>query len=277
MSDFGDRNLYIARRSGKFSNVMTDLAIAKRDFRKSIQLAYLDIVNKYKRSVLGPLWITASTIAFIGGFALLGSIIFGAQRLSYLTYLAAGIVFWQHVVVLMSESASAFPNESASITSEQTSLLSILIRTMARNFIGLLHNLPILLAVVVFRQDIGWSILWAIPTFLLVSFFLFNVSVVLSILATRYRDIVPAVSMFLQFMFYFTPIFWPADTVKDYPERLMLELNPFFHVITLLRDPFLGRTPELMSWLAVGGLSVGSFMIAMFLFIRFQHRVVYWV
>ena len=270
-------DLYVSDTGNSKMTVYIDLCLAVQDFGQICKIAYTDILQKYRRSVFGPLWITASTVAFIMGFAIIGSIIFGAERLTYISSLSAGIIFWQFILTHLAESTGAIYGANVEIMTERTSCISIIVRTYVRNVLTLFHNLPILLLVVIYYNTFSWAVLYFIPAFLLVSVLLVGAGLILAILGTRFRDVIPAVTMFLQFMFYFTPIFWPAETVNTYPERLMIDLNPFHHIIEILRAPFVGYVPHWISWAAVAGMAVLSIIFALIIFTKFRARIVYWI
>ena len=85
----------------------------------SLFLIYLlglnDILGRYRRSKLGPFWITISmgvTIATIG--FVFGSI-FGTPMAEFLPYLASGLVIWNFLNASFTESCTAFMDRAGMI------------------------------------------------------------------------------------------------------------------------------------------------------------------
>ncbi len=254
-----------------------DFWLGWSSFSFTTHQAIHDIMQRYRRSLIGPIWLVLSTLAFIIGFVILGSLVFGVDRTQYVTYLAAGIIFWQFTVSCFNESAGMYFQNSSYILSQYTAYSSFPLRVTIRNIFVLAHNLPILIIIVIFKDSYGLNTFYIIPAFLLVMSLYFSITMLIGIVATRFRDVQPAITVFMQFMFYFTPIFWRADAIEEGYAQLLFLLNPFYHIITLLRDPFLNTQPPLLSWLVVGVMSLITFIITFLVFVRFRQRIVYWL
>ena len=98
-----------------------------------------------------------------------------------------------------------------------------------------------------------------------------------AMVTARYRDTKYAISMVMQFLFYFTPIFWPSESITSYPERLLIELNPFYHMLEIVRAPSLGRAPEIINYIVLFGIFSISLVLVSLVFITFRKRLVYWL
>ena len=103
----------------------------------------------------------------------------------------------------------------------------------------------------------------AVPALALVLLNCVWLSMVAGMACLRFRDLSPAIASGMQVLMFVTPIFWPADMLG---KRLafLAELNPFYHLVIVLRDPLLGRIPETGDWLWAAGSAVvevaGSFL-----------------
>ena len=51
-----------------------------------------------------------------------------------------------------------------------------------------------------------------------------NICLLISLLATRFNDILQMVGIFLQIFFFITPIFWLPDLIEG--KFILLDLNP---------------------------------------------------
>ena len=115
------------------------------------------------------------------------------------------------------------------------------------------------------------------PALILVTLCLSAVIVVLAIVCARYRDLSQIVASILQVSFYLTPIIWLPSMVPSRAGVNLLELNPFFHFLELLRGPLLGTIPSITSWIIVILITLVSWAIAIFIFFRFKNRIAYWM
>src|SRR5277367_4257931 len=78
------------------------------DFRIWGTLAWHDIRQRYRRSVLGPFWFTLSTVIMVTVLGTLYSTLFKQDIRTYLPYLASGLVIWQYLSSCILEGCSAF-------------------------------------------------------------------------------------------------------------------------------------------------------------------------
>src|SRR3954465_10779245 len=71
-------------------------------------LAWDDIRQRYRRSILGPFWITLSMGVFIVMLGVIYSRLFHMDVASYLPYLAAGFITWGFIATATTEGCHAF-------------------------------------------------------------------------------------------------------------------------------------------------------------------------
>ena len=71
-------------------------------------MGWQDIRNRYRRSKIGPFWLTISMGIMVGALGLLYGTIFGQQMADYLPYLAAGLLIWGLLSSLILEGGRAF-------------------------------------------------------------------------------------------------------------------------------------------------------------------------
>ena len=93
----------------------TNLDKALRDVTKGLaavhvwaMLAWCEIRQRYRRSVLGPFWLTISTAALLGGMGPLYGTLFGQPLAEYFPHLAIGWVVWSLISGLINEGCQAF-------------------------------------------------------------------------------------------------------------------------------------------------------------------------
>lgn len=74
----------------------------------SWSLAWQDTRQRYRRSCLGPFWISASTGVMVGAMGPLYGALLGQNVSSYLQHLAIGLITWFFISALINEAGSAF-------------------------------------------------------------------------------------------------------------------------------------------------------------------------
>jgi ABC-2 type transport system permease protein len=134
----------------------------------------------------------------------------------------------------------------------------------------------------IFPQPLSWTLLLAIPAFLLLVLNGAWISVLTGIIATRFRDIPPIIASLSQLLFFMTPIVWQYDTLLKNPavaERARIaELNPVMHFVEILRQPMLGQE---IAWPALATSRARSrwsgWAAALVCLRNYRSRVAYWV
>jgi len=102
------------------------------------------------------------------------------------------------------------------------------------------------------------------------------VVLLLGIACVRYRDIQQLVTTLLQVSMFVTPVFWqPAQLGGDL--QFVVQFNPLYHFIEIVRAPLLGRVATAETWFVVAGMAVAGWVVVFFLFSRFRRRIPYWL
>jgi ABC-type polysaccharide/polyol phosphate export permease len=268
--ELANNNLW-SKHTGK-----TDIAIGLKATHVWSALGWHDIRQRYRRSVLGPFWFTLSTLIMVGVLGVLYSTILGQEIEDYLPYLGIGLVVWQYIGSCVNEGANTFISAGFLIKQIRMPLTVHVARIVWRNFIIMMHSLPVIL---IFSLALGHrpgiEILLMIPGLCILLLQGVWISIVLGILCTRYRDVLPIVGNFLQVAFFFTPVMWLPSLLKD--RAWIAEFNPLYHMIEIVRAPMIGRHLELHSWLWAIGLLIVGFALAQYLMQRARNRVPYWL
>jgi lipopolysaccharide transport system permease protein len=59
--------------------------------------------------------------------------------------------------------------------------------------------------------------------------------------------------------------------------RGMLDFNPFFHLISVVRNPLLGEVVTATNWAAAIGIAVVGWTIGLLLLNKYRARIAYWL
>ena len=239
-------------------------------------LAFHDIRQRFRRSTLGPFWLTLSMGIMIGAMGLVFSTLLHQHIGETLPYIATGIIFWGLLTSCISEGALTFIAAESFIRNVPAPVSVHFYRMMARNLFIWLFNMAIyLLVVAVFPISPGWNLALFLPGFVL---FLVNIAWIAlasAILSTRYRDIPQVITNFVQVVFFVTPIFWSPSAMSQRPA--FVELNPFYHLLAIVREPLLGASPPARSWLFCIAMAIIGLATTFWLYRRAHARIAYWV
>jgi ABC-type polysaccharide/polyol phosphate export permease len=241
-------------------------------------LGWQDVRARYRRSALGPFWITLSMGVMIGTIGIVFGQIFNSPMQEFLPFLTIGMIFWTFIASVITEGATGFISAEGIIKQLPIPLFVHIMRMMWRNLLILLHNLvifPIVLLIV--GKPLGWVALLSIPGLLLDLLNLGWIVLILAIVCARYRDLPQMVASVLQVIFYLTPIMWMPSLLPSRAGAYLLDLNPVFHMLEIARAPLLGHLPSTMNWVVAAAMAVLGWGLALLIFGRYKRRIAYWL
>ena len=244
-------------------------------FRLWGMLGWQDIRQRYRRSTLGPFWLTISMGALVGGLGVLYAGLFRMDVADYLPFVAAGLIIWGLLSGLITEGCAAFIGAEGIIKQVNLPLSVHVYRVVWRNLIVFAHNVAIYVAAaVIFSIQPGWTGLLVLPGLALLCLNGVWMGLLLGLVSARFRDVPQIVASVVQVAFFLTPIIWKPELLPD--RAFVLDLNPFFHLVELVRAPSLGQAPGLVSWLAAAGITLGGWLVTLLMYRRYRWRIAYW-
>lgn len=255
---------------------LQDFIEAITRFRVWWSLGWLEVKQKYQRSVLGPWWLSISMLVFIFVLGTVFSKLFGTDFRTYIPYFSAGYLLWLYISACVTEATELFKQNSGFIKQIKLPYSVYVFKFLTKNIIIFAHNfLVYLLIILCFQIPVGWSILLAIPGFIVLSVNLYWVSLCVALLSTRFRDLVPIVNSCVQILFFITPISWNRQLLHEHSK--IIQWNPLIYFIDIVREPLLGRVPPLESWVVVTCITSVGCVIALLVFGRTRSRIPFWV
>src|SRR3990167_2408456 len=189
------------------NSVLNDILEAIRLYPICNYMAYKEIVGRYKRTFLGPLWITLGTGISVVSMGIVWSFIFHMDVNNFFPYLASGLIIWTLISAIIMESPEIFATKSTMLKNLKLPVTSYVLTLIAKNFFIFCHNFLIfILVALVFSSGISAITFLAIPGmfFLLVSFV--PLVIILGIFGSRYRDVTPIIGSLMTILFLLTPI-----------------------------------------------------------------------
>jgi ABC-2 type transport system permease protein/lipopolysaccharide transport system permease protein len=240
------------------------------------RLGWNDIAQRYRRSLLGPLWLTASMGVMVIALGVIYSRIFKMTLTDFIPFLTVGLIVWSFVSTLLIEGCSLFIGSESHIKQIRLPYSVYVYRFMWGKVIVLAHNFVIYVGVLIyFKIWPGSAGVWAIPGFLLLAFNGALTAVYLGMVSARFRDIPQIVASVTQIIFFITPIMWKPELLGSH--SILMELNPFYHLTEIVRAPLLGGYAPFESYSAAIFITAVNCAFAFLFFVRFRARISYWV
>lgn len=232
--------------------------------------------QKYRRSILGTLWISLSTAITVLGIGPIYSVLFNTQLSDYFMIVSIGLISWNFISAIVGESCGVFISNSGMIKDTALPIETYCYVVVWRNVILLLQNLLILY--IIFNL-FGFRIFpnfKLILTIIVSTYFLSNLGMILSLVCTRFRDIAQIVDAAMKLLFFMTPILWIVKDTKLAGSALV-KFNIFYYVVDLLRNAFVNNEIVFNHLVIVVIFAILMAFIKKLAMNKYRNRVVYWL
>lgn len=243
-----------------------------------LMLGWQDIRERYQRSVLGPFWLTISMGVMIVSIGFVFGHLSNSPMEEFLPFLTIGLILWAYMSAIVSDGCLSFMSAEQIIKQLPMPLFIHVLRVIWRNTLILFHNFLIFpIVLLVFDRTLEIIALQAIGGLILLVMNLAWVSLLLGILCTRYRDLAQMVNSLLQVTFYLTPIIWMPSLLPDRAGIYLLDLNPIYHLLAIVREPLLGHSPTALNWLVSVFMAIIGWVSTLLFYGRYKRRIAYWL
>ena len=247
-----------------------DLMSLYRSWELVYFLAWRDVKVRYKQTAIGVVWAVLQPLATMLIFTLLFSRLSGmpSDGLPYPIFSFAALLPWTFFSQAISRSGSSLVNNAALVTKVYFPRLAIPVAAVLAPIVDFVVTFAILLVMMAYyRISPGWPLL-TLPLFLLMSAVTaLAVSLWLSALCVRYRDVAVVIPFLLQVWQFLSPIAYPASVVPE-RWRLLYSLNPIAGVIEGFRWALLGTAMPDLRLLAVSGAAVVVLLVGGVIYFR---------
>lgn len=242
-------------------------------------LANQDIKLRYRRSTLGPFWLTLSMAITIYSMGFLYGHLFHMDLQNYFPFLTAGMLTWTLISIVITELTEGFTLAEGLIKQIKLPYTLYIHRVIWRNILIFFHNsLVIIPILIIFHHTakIDLNTLLLIPGLMIIYLNAFFYGTALAMIGARFRDIAQIVKSLLQVIFFMTPVMW-SPTILPQRYQVIATLNPFYAFVDILRSPLIGLRPAMDSLLMVLLITSIGILFFYWLFPRYRSRIIYWV
>ena len=239
-------------------------------------MGWQDIKQRYRRSMLGPFWLTLSMGILVGTLGVLYGVLFGVAIDDYLPFLTLGFLAWGLISGIITDGCTAFIDSEHFIKQIKLPFSTFVYRVLWRNLIIFAHNFVIYLVVaLVFAIWPGAAGLLLLSGLVLIAANAIWAGLLLGMVCARFRDVPQIVTSLLQVAFFLTPIIWMPQLLGN--RIAFVHVNHFYHFVELIRGPLLGQVPAPLTWAVVLGVTAGGWLMTFLVFRRFRDRIPYWL
>jgi lipopolysaccharide transport system permease protein len=266
-----------ARVPGNFHLALADMTATIHAWRVVVLLGWTEVAKRYRRSLVGPFWLTLSMAGTIVALSFVYSYLFGHTLSEYLPFLSVGFVLWTFLSQTIVDSATVYAANGAYLHQIRIPRFIFPLQLVFRQIVILAHNAAVLVVVLIlFPHSYNATCLLFLPAFLLLVVFAVSMATITGTLCTRFRDLPQIVANLMQIAFFVTPVLWmPAQLPIE--RRFVVEGNPFAVFLELTRAPLLGEIAATELWMQAVVITLVSMALAFFVFAMCRARISYWL
>jgi ABC-type polysaccharide/polyol phosphate export permease len=232
-----------------------------------------DVRGKYKKSFFGILWSFLNPLLQIAVYSFVFGKILNAGEDNYSIFICCGLIPWLFFSTAINRSTTIMVENGGIIKKVffPREILPIsLVTSETVNFI--ISTVIILAFVLIGGMGISWT--WLFYPFILLVLYLFLIgaSFILSSITVYFRDLQHFTGVFMQLLFYATPIAYSATRVPE-SFQWVVKINPVAYIIEGCRDIFIyHEMPNVGALAIVGVLSLLFITIGYIIFDRLQRN-----
>lgn len=212
-----------------------------------------DIRSRYVGSAFGPLWLVLPPVFMVFIYTVIFSQIMRARlpgvehQFAYSMYLCAGLLSWNLLLELVQRSKGLFLEHANLIKKSSFPKFILFIPVVV---VALLNSIILLTLVFGFMLLAGypmqWSLVYILPVLAVVLLMGLALGALLATLNVFFRDVGQLIDVFLQGVFWATPIVYPISILSPGVQEA-LSWNPLFPLVRAAQSSFLGDVPSLAS------------------------------
>jgi len=237
--------------------------------------------NRYKRTYLGPWWITLTSLMFVFGLSQLRIGLRGGDLKDSLSYVGLGFIIFGLIIGGLQSGVSVFAGAGNTMLTSNLPISSLILRSNFQQLLDFLHDaVAILVLIIIFDIAFSWHWIESLLAVVLIVLSSIGIGMWLGPLANRFRDVAPLISACTRILFFLTPIFWSIDMVSGNGREYLAWYNPLTYQLLAFRDPILGSThnpPIGIPSLGITAiLAMVNLILGFIVFSKYRTKQVYW-
>jgi ABC-type polysaccharide/polyol phosphate export permease len=256
---------------------LSDVARALSLWHVWAYMAWQDVISKYRRSILGPLWIAGGMIATSLAISVSWGAISGQPLHDFLPFAMGGILIWTHfIAILVTEAPDLFVMAQGSIRNNAFPFMFYVLRFATRSLMVFAHNLVVFWVATAFVGNAhlpNWQLL---PGLIVLTLVVLALAPVVGMVSARFRDMRFMLPFLAQILFFITPVFWHADTLVG-PKAAFVTYNPLYYLLEIMRTPLLGQPVSSSVWGVALAILAGSVVLWFVSFSAARRRIAFWI
>lgn len=235
------------------------------------ELVARDIKIRYRKSFLGLLWTVLNPLLMMVVITIVFSTLFRQDIPNFPIYYLSGSLLFNFNSEATSNGMYAIIGNASLLKKVYIPKYLFPVSKVLSGVVNLAFSLiAMAIVMVVTGAPFHWTLLLLPIPILYTTGFSIGLSLFLSAIAVRFRDICHFYNVCVLAWTYFTPVFYPVDILPDWVLTLM-KFNPMYHFLGYSRDVVLyGVVPGLSTNLYCFVFAALMLMVGVWVFYRMQ-------
>ena len=210
-----------------------------------------NIKSRYRRSMFGVVWTMLNPLLYMSVMVIAFSHLFKFQIANYPVYLLTGLIAWNFFSQTTTQAMTTLIWGGDLLKRIYLPRTIFAVAAVGSGIINLLLScIPLLFIMLITKQPIYLTTLFAPISILILGGVSLGVSLIISMIAVFFADVAELYQILLQAAFYLTPIMYPENVLPKKIQTLMV-LNPIYDVVKVFREVIYdGHLPSLHAFLA---------------------------
>ena len=234
----------------------------------SILLRYQDYIRyssritvstRYSNTYLGIFWHFLDPLLMMFVYAFIYLVVFQSRTEDYLVFLLTGLIVWRWIAGSVTQSSNSISSrqgilEQVAAPKQIFPMVNLLVETV----LFFAACILILGALIIDNIQLTWHVVEFIPITIVTFIFLYGFGLIVAHFGAFIADLKPALSYFLRFLFYLSPIFYEIALLPENIQKYYY-YNPITIIVEGFRGVLIyGSSPDYLGLLAVLTLGLAA-------------------
>lgn len=254
------------------------------DFIKKYYYVIFLLVRKqmllrYRRTKLGFVWTIFNPLLMMTVLAFVFSAIMNIPLKEYALFFFSGMIVWNYINYSINIASNCLIENEALINKiylpKEIFPLSISIALLID---AILSFFPFFIIMLALGAEINLSSISILFSYILIFIFVMGISFLVSVATVFFRDLTYIIPIFLQALFFLTPILYPVSRLEGSLISILFNYNPITTYINLVRQPIMnGKLCSIEEYVLAISLSVTSFIIGFYFLNKNKTKIIHYL
>lgn len=234
------------------------------------------LILRYRRTVLGYMWTLVNPFLMISIMSVVFSSVFNADLERFSIFLYSGMIPWMYFSNVILQATTSITQNESIIKKVYIPKIIFPLALVVGNLVDNAFAFLMLMGfTALLGAKFGMAAFMAVPAYIILTVFVFGLSLIFSVATVYFRDIQHIAGILLQGMFFLTPIIYEKSRIEGIAEYLV-QINPMVPFVTIFREPiYLNSVPDFIEYLNSIGLAFSSLMVGLIVFVKYQKKLIF--